>query len=47
MSTLTVKLRVAFDVKLWEAIKWRIAGREFREELVRRMREIPDDTSEA
>ena len=40
MGTLT--LRIVFDVTLWEAIKWRIAGREFREEIVRRIREAPE-----
>jgi hypothetical protein len=43
---LTVRLRVAFDLSLWEAIKWRIAGPEFRDELVRRMRESMDDDDE-
>lgn len=44
IGTLTV--RVSFDVTLWEAIKWRIAGREFREEIVKRMRETRDDEGE-
>lgn len=37
----TLTLRISFKVTLWEAIKWRIAGREFREELVARLREAP------
>lgn len=38
LGTMTIKMRIVWDITLWEAIKWRIAGREFRDELVKAMR---------
>jgi hypothetical protein len=40
-NTATVTVRISFAVTLWEAIKWRIAGPEMREEMVRLLRERP------
>lgn len=35
----SIEIGVRFTVSLWDAIKWRIAGKEIRDEIIRTMRE--------